>query len=257
MGLERPAAAHKKRRAARAGLPSAGGDTRAEQEGVTPRDLPCTKDRCVLFLSHSRAAAAQDDVLAVPAPPIRALGGVAPDDETLVRRALQGDRWAEEALYRRHVHAITGVVAHLLRHGPDIEDVVQDVFVEGLRDLSKLREPAKLGAWLRQVAVHRVHKTFRRRRLRRMLGLDRSLDHDEPLAEQVLASAGQEARAELALLDAVLDAMRDVDRVCFVLRVIEDHPLAEIAELTGASLATVKRRLARAQAVVDKHREER
>lgn len=179
----------------------------------------------------------------------------APGDAELVARALEGDRWAEEALYRRHVHRVTTLVARLLRHGPDVEDVVQDAFIEAYRDLAQLRDPARVGAWIARIAVHRCHKRFRRRKLRRLLGLERGA-HDEPLALQARVDAGQDARAELALLDRALDALPVAERTCWVLRHLEGYRLAEVAELAGCSLATAKRRLRRAQDAVRAHFEE-
>jgi RNA polymerase sigma-70 factor (ECF subfamily) len=175
---------------------------------------------------------------------------VEPTDVELVERALARDRWAEEAIYRRHVHRVTTVVARLLRHGSDIEDVVQETFLTAYRDLPKLREPRLLGRWLVQSAIHRCHKRFRRRRLRRLIGLE---SRDENLAEQAVFGTSPEVRAELALLDRVLDRMSDAERTCWVLRHLEEYQLQEVADLAGCSLATAKRRLARAQTVVRAH----
>ncbi len=180
------------------------------------------------------------------------LRGDAPPDEELVRRALEGDRWAEEALYRRHVQKVTAVTARLLRHGADIEDVVQDTFIDALRDLPTLREPAYVGRWLVRIAVHKVQKRFRRRKLRRLLGLERD-DHDEPLARQAGPSVNAETRAELALLDRVLDRMSGDDKSAWVLRHLEGYALEEVAELCNCSLATIKRRIARADAMLAEH----
>jgi len=169
---------------------------------------------------------------------------VAPADHELVDRCLQGERWAEEALYRKHVHRVSAVVARMLRHGPDVEDVVQDTFVQALGRLDGLRDPSKLERWLITLAVNRVKKRFRRRKLRRLLGLERSFD-DEGLALQAKADCSQEARAELMLLDRALDEVPPADRICWVLRRVEGYPMAEVVSTVGCSLATAKRRIAR------------
>jgi len=174
---------------------------------------------------------------------------VAPGDAELVGRCLDGDRWAEEALYRKHVHRVSAVVARMLRHGPDVEDVVQDTFVQALGRLDTLRDPEKLERWLIRLAVNRVKKRFRRRRLRRLLGLERSFD-DERLALQARTGASQEARAELALLDRALDHVAPADRICWVLRRVEEYPMAEVVALAGCSLATAKRRIKRADEAI-------
>ncbi len=180
---------------------------------------------------------------------------VAPGDAELVARCLDGDRWAEEALYRKHVHRVSAVVARMLRHGPDVEDVVQDTFIQALDRLDSLRDPAKLERWLLRLAINRVKKRFRRRRLRRLLGLERSFD-DEGLALQATASCSQEARAELMLLDRALDRVAPADRICWVLRRVEGYPMAEVVAFAGCSLATAKRRIRRTDEAIARMRTE-
>ena len=177
-------------------------------------------------------------------------------DAVLVARALGGDRWAEEAIYRRHVHRVSAVAARLLRRGADVDDVVQDTFVEGLRALAKLRDPERLGPWLVRIAVHRVHKIFRRRRLLRWIGLERLEAPDETLVSQARTEAGHEARAELDWHDRALDALDWDTREAWVLVVLEGYALGEAAELAGCSLATLKRRVARAESAIRQRFEE-
>lgn len=173
----------------------------------------------------------------------------APTDAELVQRALEGDRWAEESLYKRHVHRVTGVVAKLLRHGPDVEDVVQDAFIEALEQLPQVRDPARVGRWIVGIAVHKAHRRFRKRKLLRALGLDRSID-EERLSCMLARDAGHDIHVEVARIDAALDHMGADDRESFVLRHLEGYRLEEVAELSRCSLATVKRRLARAESVI-------
>ena len=52
------------------------------------------------------------------------------DDHALVRASLGGDTAAFEALYRRHVGRVHGVISRLLgRRGQHAEDLTQDAFV--------------------------------------------------------------------------------------------------------------------------------
>lgn len=175
-----------------------------------------------------------------------------PEDAVLVGRALDGDRWAEEALYRRHVDAVAAMAARLLGRRAEAEDVVQDTFVVVLEQLGDLREPRQFRSWLLKVAVHQAHRRFRRRRLRKALGLDRQID-DTRLA--VLAKSGNdpEVVSELARLDAALARLPAQPRIAWMLRYVEGMRLAEVASACGCSLATAKRRIARADARVRAH----
>jgi RNA polymerase sigma-70 factor, ECF subfamily len=187
-----------------------------------------------------------------PARPLRVISGgaAATSDAELVARANSGDQWAIEAIYRKHVDRVTTVAARLLRNRADVEDTVQEVFIRAFTELSTLRDPTRLGQWLAASVVHRAHKVFRRRKLQRLLGMHRSVE-DEPLADQLVDDVTPETRSEIALLDRVLSGMADVDRTAWVLRHLLGHRIPEVAELTGCSLATTHRRLARAQSIVD------
>src|SRR4029450_806831 len=88
---------------------------------------------------------AADNVLGLPR-------GVQVDDVMLVRRACDGDRWAEEVLYHQHVSYILRMVTRLLGDRDEAEDVVQETFALGLDRLRSLRDPGALRGWLAQIA---------------------------------------------------------------------------------------------------------
>jgi RNA polymerase sigma-70 factor, ECF subfamily len=181
--------------------------------------------------------------------PLRRDQGIA--DEELVRRARAGEAWAKDAIVRRYFVAVAGTVARLLGRVHEAEDVVQDSFAAALEDLDDLRDPGALRGWLIQIAVRKVHRRFRKRRLLRLLGLDRG--DDQGLADLAADSASPEHRAELVLLDAALQKLAAVDRIAWTLRYVEGMPLQDVAQSAGCSLATAKRRIAAADRVVRAH----
>ena len=185
------------------------------------------------------------DSIAAEGPAPVAVLSTAPDEADLVPRARHGDRWAQEALYRRHAPAVWRTAVRLLRREADAEDVVQDAFIAAFKKLDTLATPAHFGRWVTRIAVHRAYNVLRRRRLRRLLGLERNAAEQAKL-EQAYVDAPQEARLELLALDAALSRLAAAERTCWVLRHLEQRRLDEIVELTGFSLATVKRKLAKA-----------
>lgn len=172
------------------------------------------------------------------------------DDADLVRRAQTGDRRAEDYLFRRHSPAVSRVVVRLLGSRQDAEDVVHDAFVIAFTKLATLREPSAFRGWLMRIAVVRVRRVIRRRRLKRALGLLPSAA-DDGLERLAGKSVSPEVRAELAVIDRLLSRMPANDRVAWVLRMVEGHQLAEVAEICGCSLATAKRRIAAAQRAIE------
>jgi RNA polymerase sigma-70 factor (ECF subfamily) len=171
-------------------------------------------------------------------------------DEELVRRALRGDRWGREMLYRRHVGTLLAMTTRLLGNRGEAEEVVQDTFVTAFERLETLRDPGAVGGWLGQVAVNLVRRRFRKLRLLRFLGLDRGAD-DATLEALSDSSVSADERAELALVDRKLRTMKPEVRLAWTLRRVEGLELGEVATLSHCSLATAKRRIAAGDSIVD------
>jgi RNA polymerase sigma-70 factor (ECF subfamily) len=178
-----------------------------------------------------------------------------PDDAELAERLARGDAWAREALYRKYVEAVWGLALRLTGNRSDAEDVVQDTFAEALRDAAQLRERGAVRAWLMGVAVHQVHRRFRRRRLLRLLGLDRGAA--DSLDEIAARHTPPDVLAELQLIGRELRTLPSKTRIAWTLRYVEGCSLGEVAEYCGCSLATAKRSIAAAQRRLARHVEPR
>ncbi|MEM1033468.1 MAG: sigma-70 family RNA polymerase sigma factor [Myxococcota bacterium] len=172
--------------------------------------------------------------------------GHGPTDAALVVAARAGERWAQEALFRRHAGGLKRLVFRILPSDADADDVVQDAFITALGRLDQLGDAAAFAAWLRSIAIRRSYKVLRRRRLRRRLGF-----RDVPLFDpdvSVAPGAPPDVVRELTELYAVVETLPPEERIALLLQRVERLPLATIAEEMGISLATVKRRIAAADA---------
>jgi RNA polymerase sigma-70 factor (ECF subfamily) len=173
-------------------------------------------------------------------------------DVELVRRVALGERWAEEAFYRRYVGLVHGTVRRLLGRSAEAEDVVQDTFATAFEIWGQLRNPESARQWLMQIAIRKVHRRFRKRRLLRALGLDRS--HDDATLEALAQPDSRgEARVELTMLDEALTQLGSSERIAWMLRYVEGLTLAEVAAQCRCSLATAKRRILVARKRVSRH----
>jgi RNA polymerase sigma-70 factor (ECF subfamily) len=181
--------------------------------------------------------------------PTRAESG-RPSDAQLVARALDGESWACEAIYRRYVNIVAATVRRMLRHRADTEDVVQDTFIIAFDQLAQLDDVAALRVWLVRIGVSRVHRVFRRRRVIAWLTGDEAATS---LAEQAAPGLGPAERTELALLDRALATVAPARRTPWILRHVEGYAVGEIATICDCSPATVKRRIAEIDAKVRRH----
>ena len=167
---------------------------------------------------------------------------VSETDETLVERIAAGDRRAFTQLYRRHARYVAGVAFRLLGESSELDDVVQETFAICLRSIASLQEAGKVRPWLVTIAVRcaqrRLSARARRRWLEGAVGLVSAQTSDPQVSQDVRE------------LYRVLERLSPKLRVPWVLSRIEGASLEEVAEWCDASLATIKRRLVRADAYV-------
>jgi RNA polymerase sigma-70 factor (ECF subfamily) len=153
-----------------------------------------------------------------------------------------------EQTYRRYARYVAAIVLRLDPGVPDLDDVVQDVFLAAASGLRRIRDRSATKAWLATVAVRMARRRLRLRRMWRWLGIG---DDERPPAPLVDAGSNPVDRLLLAAVYRVLDGMAVADRVAFVLHHIEGETLEAAARICGCSLATAKRRIARAQQAID------
>lgn len=175
--------------------------------------------------------------------PVQALPG--PSDAALVVAARSGEKWAQEALFRRHARLLNGLAYRLLGRDDEVDDLVQEAFLAALRGLDRLENPQAFSAWLCSIMVRTAHKTLRRRSMLVRLGLRRSTPIDPD--EVVSRAASPEVRAELSAVYGALDRMQPEVRLALVLHRVEGLSVPEVAERMALSVSTVKRRLAVAE----------
>lgn len=176
---------------------------------------------------------------------------VSPEDEELVGRARGLDARAFEALYRRHAEFAFNLAVRIQGSSADVEDVVHDAFIKAQERLTDLRDSAAFRPWLGSIVVRLVRTRLRRRKLLRALGLTTP----EPVEIETIAAvdADPEARALLAQVYALLQTLAADDRIAWTLRYVERHRLETVAVMMDCSLATAKRRIARAQSFLTEH----
>jgi RNA polymerase sigma-70 factor (ECF subfamily) len=161
------------------------------------------------------------------------------DDRALVR-ALRADHpGAYKVLYQRYANEILKVLYRVLGPDEEMDELLHDVFVRAFRNVDGIRDPEKLKAWLTGIALFAARGAIRRRRRGRWLRFfDPSM-----LPGNAAPSPPDDVRRALRRTYELLDKLSYESRVAFTLRYIDGRELTEIAEVTGVSLATAKRRL--------------
>ena len=171
----------------------------------------------------------------------------------LVVRARAGDVSAQQQLFDRHVQQVAGLVRRLIPDQPDLDDVIQDVFVHALESLARQRDADAFAGWLRAITVHVVRNRLRRRRLLRRFGLvpRPEAPDDEQLLTLVSPAAPPDVLAELRTVYRVVSRLEPNTRMALILRRIEGLTVPEVAEELGCSVSTTKRWIAAAETQLD------
>jgi RNA polymerase sigma-70 factor (ECF subfamily) len=164
------------------------------------------------------------------------------DEEALVRRAAAGDAEAFRQLFVRHRSDVARLVYRMLSAPADLEDVVQEVFVQVFRSLKDFRGQSKLSTWLHRVTVNVVLMHRRSARSRPVLTeeVPNELVADDA---QSLPDEDAERHERMRAFQRLLARLADKKRVVFVLHELEGISPAEIAEIVDAPVLTVRTRL--------------
>lgn len=173
------------------------------------------------------------------------------DDHALVEAAQRGDRSCLDELLRRHYDRVFAVCRRITGHEADAADAAQEALIAMVRGLSKFDGRSSFATWSYRIATNASLDELRRRRRRPLLssdpeqasvGVQDSPDPDSGLRLDMIG--------DRLLLDAALANLPEDFRVPVVLRDVGDLDYAEISEVLGIPVGTVKSRIARGRAAL-------
>jgi RNA polymerase sigma-70 factor (ECF subfamily) len=164
-------------------------------------------------------------------------------DLELARRAASGDRAAQRELFLEQRANVHRALFRILGANRDIEDLLQDAFIEIFRAVHTFRGDSGLGRWCQTIAVRVAYLAISRRK---PPAVELSLVEDT-VASDTDVRRHVQVREATRRLYAALDRIEAKQRIAFALAAIDGKPLAEVAELTGTSVFAVKTRVWRAR----------
>ena len=173
-----------------------------------------------------------------------AVASAAMSDEEAVRRVVDGDSAFFEILMRRHNQRIYRAVRAVLGSDDEVEDVMQQAYLNAYQHLPRFAGEARFSTWLTRIAVN---EALARRRKCVFVQEDDDMTHT--LADERTPDPEQQAgAAELReVMEREVAALPDAFRTIFVLRDVEGLSTAEAAECLGISEDLAKTRLHRAR----------
>ena len=169
-------------------------------------------------------------------------------DLEVVHRVVAGDTALFEILMRRYNQRVYRAVRAVLRTDDDVEDVMQQAYLNAFAHLRQFADRAQFSTWLIRIAVNEALARLRKR--------DRDAwDGDEDVMrtiESAVPSPEQQAQTSQlrAVMEEELAALPATYRTVLVLRDVEGLSTAETASCLDVSEEVVKTRLHRARGMV-------
>ncbi|MGH1341810.1 MAG: RNA polymerase sigma factor [Nannocystales bacterium] len=161
-------------------------------------------------------------------------------DAQLLELVRSRDPTAPAAVFDRFEQDVNRLIWRCLGADTDHDDLVHETFLHVLKGMARVRDPEALRGWVASVAVNTARSELRKRRFRR------GFWSTEPMPDVGAEPADTEGRDMLRQVYRILDRLPTDERIAFILRHVEQRPLEHVAEMAGCSLATIKRRLAKA-----------
>ena len=176
-------------------------------------------------------------------------------DDTLVRRALNGDGHAFTALVDRHAGACLRYATRMLGNVEDAEDVTQDSLYRAYRALHSYEHSTAFRTWLMAILINRCRSMllYRGRREARVRA-------DPVRLELATVEADVDGIVERQAIERALASLDADLREAFLLKHVEQLTYDEMAEATGLGVSALKMRVKRAcdrlRAALEDHHDE-
>jgi RNA polymerase sigma-70 factor (ECF subfamily) len=156
-------------------------------------------------------------------------------DDEYVRRLREGDRETGEHFQRYFRELLLAMLRRRLGSHAEADDAVQETFLRALQSLDQLRDPARLGSFVRGIAKNIILERYRDRL--RTVPLDEKWDGestDDPyerlrivflqaLVRQILAEMDEESPKDAAVLRAIFMHEQDRKDVCREFRIDQEY----------------------------------
>ncbi len=161
------------------------------------------------------------------------------EERAAIEACLGGDSSAFDALVVRHQRTIQRVCYRFTGNNEDAADLTQEAFVKAYRSLPKFRGTSAFSTWLYRIAVNAC-LSFKASRKNRA---EDSYEDHELVAPGPTADEALDAQFRARDVRAALGRLPEKQRLTVIMKVLEERTHAEVADILGSNVGTVKANL--------------
>ncbi len=159
-----------------------------------------------------------------------------PDDATLIRQCLDGDKQAFGVLVDRYQKPLYNTALRMTGDQEEASDITQNAFVKAYERLNEYRPEHKFFSWIYRILVNDTLNLLNQRR--KTQGLEFEITAPEKLPDEEYDIKRQNARIEQAIRGLSFE-----HRLVIVLRYFNDMSYQEMSGILSLPEKTVKSRL--------------
>lgn len=165
-------------------------------------------------------------------------------DLLLVDRCIGGEDAAARELFRTYQGRVHATLFRVLGANRDMDDLLQETFIQVFRSLRGFRGDARLATWIDRIAARVAYRYLTQKRAALTTV---ELDEDTAGAAPVEVADRARAREGVRRFYAALSELGPASRVAFALHEVDGRSVAEVASLVGATVTATKLRIWRAR----------
>ena len=204
-----------------------------------------------MSMKPNAIAAPAPDHTSEPAPPITAAASSInrTEENTLVRRARQGELAAYDDLVRRYQERIYATIYHMTSNHEDANDLAQETFIKAFQALKSFKGGSSFYTWVYRIAVNKTINFLKQRKNRSHMSLndlDFNAEHDPDLVALVSDKTPRREAGLAELQEKLNEAMQKLSephRLVVTLHDVQGLAHDEIAEIMECNIGTVRSRL--------------
>ena len=164
----------------------------------------------------------------------------------LVKRSKDGDRQAQNELYRLHVDAMYNICRRITGDEEEAKDVLQDSFIDAFTKIHTLEHEVTFSAWLKRIEVNKCINALRKNKndMSSLEEPDLQITADEGPYDDSITKKGA-----MQIMNA-LDMISEGCRTVFNLYLFEGYDHKEIGQILSISESASKAQYSKAKSKI-------